>query len=87
MPKYKLSENDEHFNGTIKEICGKTIKQITQKSSKERKPRGGRIINGTKAEYIRWPWQVKKATKSFLTFLFVSKKKYREESKDLNLFY
>jgi len=57
LPKYKRVNNTEYFSKNVQEICGKTMIEKQPKKN-SRLPRQGRIINGTKAEYIRWPWQV-----------------------------
>ena len=47
----------DYFNKSLEEICGKSLVDEEEPLRLPRRRRG-RIINGTRAEYGRWPWQV-----------------------------
>ena len=71
LPKYKVTvTSPEYFNKSVEEICGKSVVEDmggmgAPRPRGLRLPRRGRIINGTRALYARWPWQVGKGSKSF----------------------
>ena len=49
-------ERRQFANKTLEEICGRTFTDATE--PRRVRAREGRIINGTRAKYGRWPWQV-----------------------------
>ena len=59
-------ERRQFANKTLEEICGRTFTDATEprrvraREGREGRVRAreGRIINGTRAKYGRWPWQV-----------------------------
>ena len=52
-------ERPEVFaNKTLEEVCGRVLSQGARPRSLGGRGRRGRIINGTKARYGGWPWQV-----------------------------
>lgn len=59
FPKYKVTKTaPEYFNTSLEQICGKSLVEEEPQSQRLPRRRRGRIINGTRAEYGRWPWQV-----------------------------
>ena len=56
-PQRKVEEK-EFVNKTLDEICGKNFIGDSEPQPRSLRGREGRIINGTKARYGRWPWQV-----------------------------
>ena len=60
--KYKVTKAaPDYFNKSLEEICGKSLLDEAEPlSPRLPRRRRGRIINGTRAEHGRWPWQVSK---------------------------
>ena len=53
----KKVEREEFVNKTLEEICGQ-LHPTSGARPRSLRGRQGRIINGTKARYGGWPWQV-----------------------------